>query len=538
MKKKLALLIAGALLVGSMSGCGAADTKTSSATVGSSVEQTGKEAGESTGAAAEQTIGAENQIKSEETLTVAFAGEPEGMTRLSATGSIGLFINPNYGFLLKYNPDTKEIESGIADYEAIDETHYRFTIKEGMVFSDGTPITTEDVLYTVQCLKKTGVESTNYLDVDNFVIEDERNIIVALTKYELGWDYWFADEIPVFSKASIDEIGLENTLMEAPVSCGKYMVKEWNHGQYILYERNENYWDDSSACYYKYLKYTFVPDAASRMLAVRSGDADVADGMTVSDYKSLANDPEVTAEGYDSGKTLNLLMNCEKITDIKVREAIAHAVNAESVNAIMNLGMGRVEQGYFPSTFPHYISVYEGDHVSYDPELTKQLLAEAGYANGLSLKLICLRANASAAGVVQEDLRQAGIEVEVNIMDQMAYLDTSKSGDYDLQITTNTAVVPSNQNFAQIDPKRIGKAANSIRYDSEELSAAIEESLSSDPAVSKAGYEKVTKIILENYCLVGLCNADYYCAYDKDLTGMKIGSRLNRIDYTQFYPKQ
>ncbi len=526
MKRKLALLLSIVMAAGMLTACGSDGVEKKTDNAAGQEEQ-------------DETAAAPNEVESDETLTVVLAGEPEGMTRLAGNNDVGLYINPSFGHLLSYNSETKEIESGIADYEIIDDTHYRFTIKDEVVFSDGTPVTTEDVQYTMQCYKDANVQAISSFDVENFVVEDDQNIIIALENYERGWEYDLTSELPIFSKRSIDEIGVENTAMQAPISCGKYTVNEWKHGQYILYERNENYWDDSYTGYFKYIKMMFVPDAASRVLAVRSGDADVANEVSITDYTSLKGDATVSASAYPTGKVVNLLFNCQKMTDEKAREAVAHAVNAENVNSVLNLGEGKVVQGLFDPEFQYYAPVYEEEHAEYDVELAKEMWQKTDYAkSGIPLKLICLQSYKNAAAVVQEDLRQSGIEVEVNVMDQMAYLETSRSGDYDMQISNSLAIIPRNTTYAQINPSQIGQAANSIRYETKELSAAIEKAESSDDTEAKEGYEEIQKIVFDNYCLVGLCDTEAYCVYNKDIEGFTVGSILNRVDFTMMYREQ
>ena len=168
-------------------------------------------------------------------------------------------------------------------------------------------------------------------------------------------------------------------------------------------------------------------------MAVQSGDANVAYKISTTDYVMLEMNPMVEGVIISDIDLYNLGFNCssEKLSDPKVREALAYAVDAESVNMIVNMGRGKVAQGLFPESFPYYHEVYEGGHLPFDPAKAKQLLADAGIPEGtLTLKFITLAANANIATIIQESMRQAGVNVEIEIEEQSVYVQDARSGNY------------------------------------------------------------------------------------------------------------
>lgn len=231
--------------------------------------------------------------KSDETLIVAIASEPSAVSPLaSANGGLSSDSSGTtaMGTLLKMNSETRAVEPAMASYEMVDDTHYRFTLVDNACFSDGTAVTSEDVRFCLQCYVDVGNGNTMYLDMAGFEIIDDRTFIIALKNYTTGWDYDLADGLPIYSKASVESIGLDNTLVTAPIGCAQYNVVEWQSGNYLLLERNEHYWDPEWIGYYKYIKFIFIPDTASRILAVQSGDAHIAENIATSDVISLQAD--------------------------------------------------------------------------------------------------------------------------------------------------------------------------------------------------------------------------------------------------------
>lgn len=528
--KLFALLLVCVLCCGMFTGCGK-----SGATTSENIEPVGNNN------PIVETIGSkvDNTEKTDETLIVIVEGEPDALCALNSSSSSFQIHSPTASRLVNYDAANKTVTPGIAEnWEAIDETHYRFTIREGITFSNGTPITAEDVLFCLQCYEKAGSSNMVDIDLSQTTVENDRNIVIAFKKFVPGWEFTVAD-IDIYSKADAEAIGMDNTLRNPPAGAGKYVFKEWKSGEYVLYERNESYWDDTYAGYYKYIKVIWAADSASRVLAVQSGDANVANRISTTEAVMLKNDPSAHAVGYDCGVTYHMLFNCETgvCTDPKVREALSYAVDAEAVNNALNMGMGNVAQGWILPSFPYYKEYFEGGHLPYDPDLAKQKLADAGYPNGIELKLLVQPANKNAATVVQESMRAAGISVDVQVQEAATFVASARAGEFDLQIGNNALAVEGSSVFNHIDPAKIGKAVNNIRCNSDELSAAIARAQSFDLTERAAGYSDVIDFIFGNHCLVGLCDSDKYCAMTVGLNGLTVGTGMGYIDVTNIRPE-
>lgn len=528
-KRRISLLLACVMLLGvMMTGCGG---KQESAPEAVAPQAAAPEAAAPTG-------------KSDETLVVAIATEPSSVSPL-ANANGGLSGDASgvtaMGTLLKMNPETRLVESNMASYEMLDDTHYRFTLVDGACFSDGTPVTSEDVRYCLQCYADVGNANTMYLDMTGFEIVDDSTFIIALKGYTTGWDYDLADGLPIYSKASIESIGLDNTLVTAPIGCAKYNVTEWKSGNYLLLERNENYWDPDWIGYYKYIKFIFIPDAASRLLAVQSGDAHIAEGIATSDVISLQANPDVTAYSWDSGVCYNLYFNCNESTacsDAKVREALCYAIDAEAINTAMNLGTGSVTQGWVGKNFPLYKEYYEGGHPGYDPEKAKALLAEAGYADGLTVNLACMAQMKDVATIIQESLRQVGVTLNVEVCEGQTMNERSRSGDYDITVWRTAQIVVSSQTFNIIAPDKMGVAGYHTRFNADGLAESIAKVMNSpDAAVQAEGFDEVCHYVFDNYTILGLCDGNKHIAHTAGLGGFKLSTRMGYLDLSDVCPQ-
>lgn len=529
-KRGLSLLMTGAMCASVLAGCGG------SATASSVASETGQAATQEQATTEGQVA---NQTKSDETLVVLLEVEPVALTNLNNAAAGQVFPEAISSSLFRYNGEEGTVEPELAEsYEKIDDTHYRFHLREGVEYADGTPVTANDVLYSFQCYKKLGFQDIGVFDVDNFVVEDDHTFVLALEHYAAGWEMCLGQgTTAIYSEAAVEAAGGLDAPNLAPVSCGRYNVKEWKPGEYLLVERNENYWDKDYVGYYKYIKFQFVSDAASRVMAVRSGDADIANSITVADYIALQNDP--TAYGYISttNGVFTAVFNCESgpCSDAKVREAICHAVDPEAFNSVMNLGLGEPAQAIWSKSFPLYKDYYGG--TLYDPEKSKEILKEIGKENGLTVSCLIFPVYKDAAAVLQESLRQVGITMEINMMDNATWTPLVKSGEFDITIGDPYGVRLCPNAFNSVNPDMIGSAAYSIRMDTPELREALNKVNNADETIRNEGMDELYDIVLGQYTCVGLCSGAKYVAVKKGITGLTMGHVFEWLDVSECHPE-
>lgn len=477
-------------------------------------------------------------VKTDETLVVMLDAEPEKLYGDAGASGI-IIIDAIAASLLEYDAETRGWTWGLAEsYEKIDDTHYKFTLREGIQYADGTPVTAADAVYSLGYMNAQGTSDAQYFNMEEMEVIDDRTFVFALTQYIPGWEFFLAEHNGVvYSQAAVDAVGGEEAaLRNIPVGCGKYQLKEWKSGEYILIERNENYYDKDYIGYYKYIKFMFVGDSASRLLAVKSGDAQVAYRISAAEYNSLKSDPAVTGLAYDAGVVYNVYFNNESgpCADVKVREALCYAIDGAAVNAVINMNAGTVAQGWLPASFPHY---KDYGLIEYNPEKAKQMLADAGYPNGIDLYCCVIASHREMATVVQESMRQAGVNLTVEVLEQNVYLQKARGGEYDIQMGNNTVPSLTPNVFNQIDPGKVGKSVQSCRIKAPEVSDYIKMCNSSDEATSAEGWEKLTDYVFGNYCLKGLCDGDKYNAVAAGLTGLSYATRMSYIDVTNIRPQ-
>lgn len=483
------------------------------------------------------TAFASGVTKSDETLVVMMNSEPTKLFGDSNESGVTI-LDAIDASVLEYDSATRSWTWGLADsYEKIDDTHYLFHLRDGIEFSDGTPITAADVVYSLGVMNSESTSDALMFKMDEMEVVDDSTFIFALTSYVPGWQFFLSENNgSVFSKAGVEAFGgVEACERKRPASSGKYTLKEWKSGEYVLLERNDNYYDREYEGYYRYIKFMFVSDSASRVLAVQSGDADVANRISASEYVMLRNDSTVSVVETDCGVVYNVLFNNESgvCADRNVREALCYAIDGAAVNAVINMGMGETAQGWLPSFFPYY---RDYGYPEYNPEKARELLKKAGYPDGLTLSCYVISTHVEMATVIQESLRKAGVELDVEVVEQNVYVQKVRSGDYDIQVGNTTNASVNTNAFNPVSPAKVGKSVQSCRITDPAVTEYIALCNSADETVQAEGWKALTDYVFGNYCLKGLCNGRKYDALKSGLGGLRLATRMGYIDVTGVRP--
>jgi len=482
--------------------------------------------------------------KTDETVKIMLSSEPQSVTALSGLNDqISVAVEFATGARLwELNPITFELDYSLAEgYEMIDETHYRITLRDNAVFEDGTPVTAEDVLYSYGCYSEAALDGVRFMNVAESVIEDDKHFILAYDTYVPGWYNSLAEgSMVIYNKADVEAKGgpMECERVE-PLSAGRYHVQEWKPGEYIMLERNENYWDPNYVGYYKFIKLNWTSDSASRLLAVKSGDADVAQTISVSEAITLEADPTANAVFFDTATVFNLYFNCTDgiFSDPKVREAMMYAIDSQGLNMLINMGKGVAVQGFVPTQNEHYEEYYPGGVHPYDEAKAKELLTEAGYPDGFTAECIVLKANLQAATIVQELFRKVGVTLNVTTMEPNAYQPAAKAGEYDVTIGNNTNGYITHDNFKLLDPEERTTVIGGPKISDPVMIEIIKKGRSFDPEVSAEGWHEMFQYIFGNTCLVGLYNKIECAAINPNIEGLKTIKR-DYLNFTELHPIQ
>ncbi len=429
-------------------------------------------------------------------------------------------------------------------------------LRDDIVWSDGTPITADDFVFTYDMIMDTAntVSSVYPYDyVASVEALDERTVVVTFSEPFAPWQSLLWRGVlpkhilqPVYeADGSIDEAEWN---MAPTVGCGPFNFAEWESGSYMRFTKNPNYWKGEAKLDDIYLQ--FVPDDASQTAALVAGDADLGTFPPLSDVPVLEAGGlsiMVQSSGYAEGWFFNFRdMASPGAKDVVVRQAIAMAIDREAINNDLLLGLtSPVETLWDPIAAAGYVSP---DIVpwTYDPEAAKALLDGAGYidtdgdgiredADGNPLTLThgttIREIRQDNQAVCQQYLREVGIDLQIQSFDADlffgSYADGSPAalGDIDvMEWSDSTAFPDPDQNYwlcSELPTDDNPYGYNYFGCD-EPLDALFQQQIATiDPEERAAIIREISKYMHDNVYWLGMWDDPDYWVVGPRLTGVK-----------------
>ncbi len=362
-------------------------------------------------------------------VTVAASGGASFVVYLDPTLQ-GLRFSPHthiYDPIVRFNPETQQWEPMLAaSWEAIDGNTMRFHLRSDVKFHNGSALTAHDVKFTLDRIKDTEIASPVggfYHAVYGADVIDDYTVDVS------GKAYGILPAMNVFmpvDKETFEKVGAEAYNLN-PVGTGPYHFVEWELDDHITLRVNSDYWGDVPKI--SQVIFRFVSDRATKVLMLQSGEADIIDEVPPDMIAGLEKNPNVTIRTVPSHRTNFVTINTfrEPFDDVRVRKAMAHAINWQEIIDKLYAGLGYRQAALTPKIIEHYdpnLEPYE-----YDPEKARQLLTEAGYPNGFTVddpfktSVGWLPIDNIASEVVVANLSAVGIKMGLWMAEETSYND-------------------------------------------------------------------------------------------------------------------
>ena len=363
--------------------------------------------------------------------------DPDNALELASIQYIQHVMEP----LIRANPDGQTLAPGIAESWEYDHEGLTFTvnINPDARFSDGTVVTAEDVVFSVEDWKAGPNYGILYASLGEAEIVDDHTVVFALeypdSSLEAVLTWQSAAIMPKdFGGLSRDEY------MAAPVGAGPFAIESWQPGAELVLVRNEHFYDPARP-YLDRIVVTENSDVNQRMVAFESGDAHLI--LVPPDQIGSVLDDQITVAPAHVMHYMGFNTAAAPFDDPDVRRAFALAIDYESVVA---LGAGTWElptggippniAGWAPPSAPYFAR---------DVDEARRLLGDAGAA-GLSVELTYdsgVFNHDLVAQVVQASLADAGVDVEIVALDTNSHLERVEAGEYDIDLWTMSAISPT-----------------------------------------------------------------------------------------------
>ena len=285
-----------------------------------------------------------------------------------------------------------EVQPMIAtEWERTDESTWTITIRDDVTFHNGEPMTAEDAAFSFNRLIAEDFAypiQTYVRGIENVEVVDDTTLQVNLndptTMAAAMLDYAMT-KIPIAPQAVIEEIG-EDAYTEAPIGTGPYQFVEWLPQDRLVLEAFPDYWAGEAPIQNVILRP--ITEGASRTAALRSGEVDVAMPVGIEEVEVIEEDPSLKILEVFGLQRQRLVLDTERFepfSDVRVREALNHAIDWESIISELLGGHAQRLPGIIVPLEAGWDE--EKEPYEYDPELARELLVEAGYEDGFQVDM-------------------------------------------------------------------------------------------------------------------------------------------------------
>lgn len=535
MKKRnriLSLLLAGAMALG-LTACGASNAGAAADETGSAAVST-ESASSDTAASGEKIInvGVTNTIGSLNPLLLN-----GGEINKYATG---LMFLP----LMELDADLN-FEGMLADsITTEDNKNFIVHIDDAATWSDGTPVTADDVVYTALRLASPVIGNTAMMYYvfegvgdDGFVEEGAESIDGIQKVDDKTVQFTTKEEMPittfensyarylltlpkhVIEQYSEEELSTADWFNHPDVVSGPFIVTDFDVDHYISYEANKDYWKGAPKIDKLNIK---IVDGSQLYAGLQSGEIDITQ-QTMSDipqedYESVEALDNVEVVYGSPVTNQSVFIQTKNVPDVKVRQAMLYAIDRQQILEELLNGHGEIVDGFLSSASPFYDDSLTP--ISYDPEKAKALLEEAGWDGSQTIRFYVNSGDSTfvnAASIIAAEWAAVGIKAEIQTVDFATLMSVAGTEDYDVLAVQYT--------YAPVDPYPdvawlLGGEGSWTGYSDDTLNDALTKSqLTSDPEETKELFSVVDKKVQEDVPMFSAYVISAQGAVSKRITG-------------------
>ncbi len=340
--------------------------------------------------------------------------------------------------LTRFGPDGSVLPALAREWEISDDgLTYTFHLQEGVTFHDGTPFSAEDVKFTLDRARaedSTNAQKQLFAGIEEVTVIDPATVEVRLSEPEGAFLFNMAwGDAVMLSPATVDGNATN------PIGTGPFRFVRWVQGDRIELERYDGYWGEAPEL--ARATFRFIPDPTAAFAAMMAGDVDAFPNFPAPEtLVQFEADPRFSViVGTTEGETILAMNHAHpQLSDPRVRQAIAHAINRDDIITGAMFGYGTPIGTHFAPHHPAYLDLT--DLSSHDPDRARALLAEAG-AEGMTLRLMLPPPSYARRGgeLLAAQLREVGIATEITNLEWAQWLEQVFNGkDFDLTVISHT----------------------------------------------------------------------------------------------------
>ncbi len=465
-------------------------------------------------------------------ITVSIVAEPPGWDpTVSTSQEIARVMYHNvYEGLVRIDRNGEIVPALAASWETSDDgLNWTFTLQENVTFHNGDPLTPDDVVAALERATNpdSGHTHPEYYEAIESVKAEGNTVVLTLSAPTSSLLYNLARPDSIIYPA-----GTEETQRNQPVGTGPFRFAEWVQGSNVRLTKYTDYY--GTPAYLDAVTFRIIEDTNAQLAALQAGDIDMV-GVALSPENAIQLQGDANIKVTEGSATTEITMALnntrEPLSDPLVRQAITYAVDKNTIVEGAMFGYGTPIGSHASPIEPYYEDLTE--IYPYNPDKARELLAEAGYADGLTLdfELPPYPFEKRAGEVIAQQLSEVGITANVTNVEWTTWLDRIfTQGDYDMTIIGHS------------EPRDIGVYGNPdyyYHYDNPEVQKLLADiETTSDEAEQMTLYKNVARTIAEDAVNVWVFSPPYLVAAQQNLYGYWQDQPTVAIDLTEAFLAQ
>jgi peptide/nickel transport system substrate-binding protein len=365
-----------------------------------------------------------------------------------------------YSGLVTQDADMKVVPDLAASWRTLDDTHWEFKLKPGVIFHDGTPLTADDVVFTYERARSVPNSPGSFLQYLKHVVKTTAADPLTVVVETDGPDPILLNELQnvwiVSRKNGAGATTSDYNSGKAAIGTGPYRLAEWVPGDHITLARFDGYHGTKPD--WEKVTYRAITNDAARTAALLSGDVDLIAAVPGNDLANVRANKALTVSTMQSNRCFFWTVDVDRdisplvtdndgkpmsknpLKDVRVRRAMSKALDREALVSRVMQGQGVPASQFMPDGVPGTSAKLKPE--SYDLEGAKKLLAEAGYPNGFGLTVASTNDryinDAAMTQAVAQMWSRLGLKITVNTLPKAVYFPRAVKLEFSVLLSGNS----------------------------------------------------------------------------------------------------
>ncbi len=448
-----------------------------------------------------------------------------------AAGSSEVLFNIFEG-LVKASSDGEVKEAVASDYQVSEDgLTYTFTLREGVTFHNGEPVTVEDVVYSLE--RCAGSENNGtplisaFSNVTDISAPDDSHVVLTLAEPSLEFIYSMT--------AAIIPAGSGDGIAQDPIGTGPFQYVSYTPQDSMVIEKYDGYWGDPA--YLDQVTFRIITNSDTLVMSLQSGSLDMAIHVPNTQASQVEGSFTVVEDTMKLVQALYLNNAVEPFDDVRVRQALCYAIDVQQIIDLVCDGAGvQVGSSMYPAFSKYYMEELN-DAYPYDVERARELLAEAGYPDGFTMDITVpgnYAQHVQTGEVIAEQLKEVGITANIVQVEWETWVSQVYQGrEYQ---TTVCGVAASDMTAREMVIRYVSDYQNNfINFENAEYDQAVEQAGTSlDADEQEQLYKRALTILSEQAASVWLQDLCDLTVMSPELGGLEL-YRTYVLDMSTIY---